>query len=63
MSPLESYPVQVIVFTPLIGPDTKSVEFEGYVQANDTFRCTNFACSTRDCVVGREEDRQYNTTN
>jgi hypothetical protein len=50
VSPLELYPVQVIVFTPLRGPGTKFVDFEGYVHAIDTFRCTNFACSTRDCL-------------
>ena len=40
----------MIVFTPLIGPGTKFVDFEGYVHAIDTFRCANFACSARDCV-------------
>lgn len=50
VSLLELYPVQVIVFTPLIRPVTKFVDFEGYVRAIDTFRCTNFACNTRDCV-------------
>ena len=45
MSLLDLYPVQVIVFTPLIRPGTKFVDFEGYVHEIDTFRCTNFACS------------------
>ena len=34
---------QVIMFTPLIGPGTKFVDFESYVHAIDTFHCRNFA--------------------
>jgi hypothetical protein len=45
MSLLELYPVQVIVFTPLVRPGTKFVDFEDYEHQIDTFRRTNFACS------------------